>query len=385
MRILHWYPNFLGGGGVANAVLGLAQAQAELGAEIAIASAEAEGTPLYQAMDQALGRVRLFRWHPRWRVRAGRLIWRKISTEGERRILEFNPDIIHVHGEFNPDNFHVARIFDALIILSPHGAFHPVVLVKSKASLKKLYILLAQRFFYPHVSLFHALNPAEGEHIRQVLGLVNIYILPQGPSTNVLSAIKENHADRYDEIRFIFVGRLDTYTKGLDILVEAFAEALRRLHGAARLILVGPDQRGSLERLKNMALKNRCAEKIHFIGAVPGRKVAEFIAQNDIYIHLSRHEVFGFSVAEALCAGKPSILSDRIGTVSYREIASLPHVKVIPPVKEAAVQAMVEFADRIEALKAAGMSCREDVLRFFDWERIAKGHLRTYEKYLRTS
>ena len=51
MRIVHWYPNFLGGGGVANAVLGLATAQAELGHDVTVASAEAKNAPLYEPMD----------------------------------------------------------------------------------------------------------------------------------------------------------------------------------------------------------------------------------------------------------------------------------------------------------------------------------------------
>ena len=78
MRILHWYPNFLGGGGVANAVLGLAIARAERGAEVAIASAEAEGEPLYQAMDERLGKVRLFRWRSGVALHADVLKYRKV-------------------------------------------------------------------------------------------------------------------------------------------------------------------------------------------------------------------------------------------------------------------------------------------------------------------
>jgi len=385
MKVLHWYPNFLGGGGVANAVLGLARAQAEVGAEVAIASAEVEGAPLYQDMKQSLGNVRLFRWLPEWSLRAGRLVWRKIPKDAAGAIKEFKPDIVHVHGEFNPDNWHVPRIFDVPIVLSPHGAFHPVALRKSKSFQKNVYIVLAKRFLYRHVSLFHALCPAEAEHIGRALNVRNIYTLPQGPSVHVLSAIKERmiYGDDHDEVRFLFVGRLDIYTKGLDILIEAFAEVLQRLNGEARLVLVGPDQGGSLERLRDMALEAGCAERVDFVGAVAGEKVAEFMSKSDVYVHLSRHDVFGLSIAEALCLGKPVILSNRVGIVSYPEITSLPHVKVIPPEKEAAVQAMVDFARQIGELRVVGMSCREDIQRFFDWKRIAEEHLTTYENCIK--
>ena len=49
---------------------------------------------------------------------------------------------------------------------------------------------------------------------------------------------------------FMFIGRLDSWQKGLDLLVEAFAHA--RLAEAA-LVLVGPDHRGSRRELAALA------------------------------------------------------------------------------------------------------------------------------------
>ena len=118
MRILHWYPNFLGGGGVANAVLGLANAQAEFGVEVAIACAVMQDKPLYQPMENLLGNVQIFRWCPKWKFKFGNLIWRQIPKEYMEQMRKFNPDVVHVHGEFNPDNWHVLKIFNVPIILS---------------------------------------------------------------------------------------------------------------------------------------------------------------------------------------------------------------------------------------------------------------------------
>src|SRR2546422_6932998 len=49
------------------------------------------------------------------------------------------------------------------ILLSPHGAFHPVLLRKGKRSLKSLYIALAKYLLYRKV-VFHALTPMEEVH-----------------------------------------------------------------------------------------------------------------------------------------------------------------------------------------------------------------------------
>jgi len=369
---------------VANAVLGLAKAQAELGAEVAIACAVTQGKPLYQPMENLLGNVHIFRWHPKWKFKFGNLMWRQIPKEYIEQMRKF--DIAHVHGEFNPDNWHVPKIFNAPIILSPHGAFHPVVLKKSKPKLKALYVRVAKRFLYRHVCAFHALSPAEAGHIQALLDQVNVYTLPQGASLHVaqfFDALKYREQST-DEIRFTFVGRLDIYTKALDILLETFANAVQALpERNIHLILVGPDWKGSLVRLKEMAYKLGCGNRVTFTGAMPGEQVAKILAQSDVYIHLSRHEGFPLSITEALLTGKPAILSKESGLVSYPEIASLPHVKIIPPKKEEAVSAIVQFAEKISELKSLAIAHQEKVRRFFDWREIAKEHLECYEYVVR--
>jgi glycosyltransferase involved in cell wall biosynthesis len=382
MRILHWYPNFLGGGGVANAVLGLANAQAEFGVEVAIACAVMQGPPLYQPMENFLGNILIFRWHPKWKFKFGNLIWRQIPRESIEQMRKFNPDVVHVHGEFNPDNWHVPKIFNAPIILSPHGAFHPVVLKKSKPKLKVLYVRVAKRFLYCHVCAFHALSPAEAGHIQTLLGHVNVYTLPQGASLHVAQSFDslKHREQSNEEVRFIFVGRLDIYTKGLDILLEAFAEAVQALpERTIHLILVGPDWKGSLVILKEKAYKLGCGNRVTFTGAIPGEQVAKILAQSDVYVQLSRHEGFPLSITEALLTGKPVILSKEIGLVSYAEIASLPHVKVISPKKEEAVSAIVQFAKQLPELKIYASTHQEKLHGFFDWRKIAKEHLKYYE------
>ena len=60
MRVVHWYPNFLAGGGVANSVLALANAQAAAGADTWIASL-AHKDPIYGPLQPDDG-VRLATW-----------------------------------------------------------------------------------------------------------------------------------------------------------------------------------------------------------------------------------------------------------------------------------------------------------------------------------
>ena len=386
MKVLHWYPNFLSGGGVANAVLGLAEAQAGLGAGVAIAAAKPEGIALYQPMEPS-EKVRLICWRPQWVLSLGGFRLRGLSGGALRELRSFGADVVHVHGEFNADNLWAPRVFDVPLVLSPHGAFHPVVLA-TRRWLKASYIALARRRLYSHLTAIHALSPAEARHVKSLLGnRVAIYCAPQGPNVNVLPAVGavSDKSGGDGVFRFVFVGGLDVHTKGLDILLTAFTRAADAgLDAEMELLLVGPDWKGGVEWLRRRAAELCCKQHVRFTGALPGAKVREALLTADAYVHLSRHEGFPLSVVEALLLGKPAVLSSEIGTVSYPEVASLAHVRVVPPRPEEAATAMLELVRNRVALRERAREYLPLLRCFFSWERVAQVHLERYEEVVRT-
>jgi glycosyltransferase involved in cell wall biosynthesis len=381
MRIVHWYPNFLNGGAVANAVLGLAKAQARLGANVAIAAAEPLGPPLYEAIDESTS-PEIVRWCPRRTFRLGNMVLRQMPSIAIRRVQEFHSDIVHVHGEFNPDNWWAPRLFKCPIILSPHGAFHPVVFVKSRRTMKRIYFHVAQQFLYQHVTAFHALCPMEYEHIVELLPGSEVYCLPQGPNIQTQQSVAVHEQKQTDGgVNLIFVGRLDIFTKGLDILLDAFARAAKYLSGRHLFLnLVGPDWHGTQAELRQHAQALGIADRVFFLGPSSGQQVAAALNASDVYIQLSRHEGFPLSIAEGLLANKPAILSSSIGTVSYPEVCRLPHVRIVPPNVREAVVAIIEFVQNLDPIKTLAKQYEEEIRGFFSWERIAGMHLEMYER-----
>jgi len=173
-------------------------------------------------------------------------------------------------------------------------------------------------------------------------------------------------------------------TKGLDLLLTAFARAGDAgLDAETELLLVGPDWRGGVEWLRQRAAELGCKQRVRFTGALPGAKVREALLAADAYVHLSRHEGFPLSVVEALLLGKPAVLSSEIGTTSYIEVASLPHVRVVPPRPDEAATAMVELVRSRVALRERARDYHPLLLRFFSWERVAQVHLAKYEEIIR--
>ncbi len=381
MRVLHWYPSFQRGGGVANIVLHLADAQAELGMEPMIASAEAVG--MYGTPTPGAG-VELIAWRPTWQIGHGGIVLRGIPHATTTRLRALRPDVVHVHGEFNPDNWWVPRLFDAPIVLSPHGAFHPSVFEKSARRGKAAYVKAARRLLYRHASLVHAVSPMEERHLSVAFPKTEVYCAPQGTSipfdglasTGVSAPTRENGA-----VQLLFVGRLDVYTKGLDLLVDAYAAALRaRPSAPLQLTLVGPDWKGGRADVEARARRAGVGDRIRLTGAVSSAELAQLLPTFDCYVQLSRHESFGFGVADALAVGKPVIMTSSMGIASFPELAGLPHVRVVEPETGAATAAIVAVAAELESLRVDAVAARAPVRQLLSWQRIAGIHRERYEQ-----
>jgi glycosyltransferase involved in cell wall biosynthesis len=385
MRILHWYPNFLHGGAVAYATLGLAAAQARLGAHVVVAAATPSRRPLYEAVASQTG-VQVLEWRP---ARTLEIAGQDVRLAPRRELAKLSalePDIVHVHGAFNADNLRVSRVFRCPVVSSPHGAFHPVALARRRPVLKRIYLAAEDLLLRDHVRVFHVLSPAEAEHLAAVLPDVTTYCVPQGPSVLIPELVPRPapmQTAREQILRFLFVGRLDVFTKGLDILLEAFEMTASLSAGTPmRLILAGPDWKGGRTWLEHRATELGIGDRVEFVGPLTGSQVGAVLTASDIYVQLSRHEGIPLSVIEALLAGKPAVLSREIGLVSYPEMASLPHIRVVPPCKEKSADAMMEVAQKMDELTSAACAWRGIVAKFLSWDRVAGLHLWQYARLL---
>ena len=383
MNVLHWYANMLHGGGVASAVAGIAAAQARLGAHVTIAAAESRDGPLYEPIPADAG-VEVLTWRSHVDVRAGTQQLRLMALGERARLRGLRPDVVHVHGEFNVDNLWAPAVFGRPTIVSPHGAFHPVVLAKSRRLAKQAYLAAERRIGRDRIVLFHALSPMERDHTTAIHPTAEVYCVPQGPAPTFRAVADTRPAGAPRSTRtttYAFVGRLDVFTKGLDILLDAFAMAQGAVGDTdLRLVLVGPDWKHGRAWLEQRVRQLGIADRVRFAGSLTASGVAAELSAADCYVQLSRHEGFPLSVVEALTAGKPAILSDAIGTVSYDEVARLPHVMIVPTDAVTAAHALANMADRCSELRNAAEQCHDAVIEFFSWDRAALLHLEAYAR-----
>jgi glycosyltransferase involved in cell wall biosynthesis len=311
-----------------------------------------------------------------------------------RRLRDLQPDVVQIHAEFNPENWWPPRIWSCPFVLSPHGAFHPAVLQRVGRR-KAVYLAAARRALYGRITCFHGLNPSEEADIRRVLPWARTYVVGQGPSPAVAAFVADpsgvnvpdGQRSKSGPVRLLYLGRLDVEPKGLDILLQAFATALRDggTPAAATLTMVGPDTGGGADRLLGLARRLGVEHAVQIRDPVPQAEVPSTLQECDVYVQLSRNEGSPLSLNDALFMGKPAIVSDRVGTVSDPGVASLEHVLVVDPTPRQAARAIAEAVEGIERLNDLAREGLPRVRRMLSWKHVATSHLELYSALSATS
>ena len=112
-----------------------------------------------------------------------------------------------------------------------------------------------------------------------------------------------------DAFLLAFLGRLDLWVKGLDVLVEAFSSLPSERF---RLVLAGPDWEGGKSKLEHLGEQFGCGNRIHFVGPVYGARKWSLLRTADLFVSPSRWEAFGIALVEAMAMGLPLVSSNQI-------------------------------------------------------------------------
>jgi glycosyltransferase involved in cell wall biosynthesis len=125
---------------------------------------------------------------------------------------------------------------------------------------------------------------------------------------------------RYPELRdkklALFMGRIHP-KKGCDLLIEAFAKTMSE-NPEWSLVVAGPDQVGWESKLRQRAERFGIASRITWTGMLRGALKWGAFRAAEVLVLPSHQENFGIVVAEALAAGTPVLISNKINI--WREI-----------------------------------------------------------------
>jgi D-inositol-3-phosphate glycosyltransferase len=162
-----------------------------------------------------------------------------------------------------------------------------------------------------------AANVVERAHLVWYYGASaeRVAVIPCGVDTDLFQPMARATAKDLLELGpeplLLYVGRLQPI-KGLETLLQAMA----RLDGSTRLLIIGGDQdepdNGHAAHLRERVAALGLARRVRFLGTQPQRRLRLFYAAAEATVMPSSYESFGMVALEAMACGCP-VVASRVG------------------------------------------------------------------------
>ena len=230
-----------------------------------------------------------------------------IELRNRRRL-----DVAHLYSVFTPGNEVIRRILrkhGIPYVWSPQGGLDEHIMKRGRIKKWIYWNLYEQRLMHDAAAI-HCLTSREMDRMRQ-LGYTG--------HTEVIGNIVEaaESLERRPMNRIIFMGRGDIHHKGLDRLIRLFG-CIARQDPDVSLYLYGCPEAG-LKLAGEMNAIGPSKSRIVFHAPVYDDEKARALAEATIYIQASRWEGFGVSIAEAMVAGVPVMVSRECALSAFLE------------------------------------------------------------------
>jgi glycosyltransferase involved in cell wall biosynthesis/O-antigen/teichoic acid export membrane protein len=237
---------------------------------------------------------------------------------------------------------------------------------RDKARQYKLPFHVVERFGVRNHHRVIAVSDGVAERLRTLNPRLLVHVIGNGVAPEAFGPPPRRGTD------VVFVGRLEIAQKGLDLLLQAWAEIAERV-GEGRLVIAGtgPDER----RLATLAAGLGVADRVRFIGWVGGADKFDLIASARVVVVPSRFETFGIVAVEALATGTPVVAFD---IPCLREVVPVGCGALVPPYDVAAFGAAVAAYCRDGGRAADGAHRARAFAAGFGWDSLAREQEQVY-------
>ncbi|OGA63631.1 MAG: hypothetical protein A3G81_32935 [Betaproteobacteria bacterium RIFCSPLOWO2_12_FULL_65_14] len=280
-------------------------------------------------------------------------------------------DLIHIHGLFNRTVWmgaSIARAAGVPSIVSPRGMLEPAALAHHRWRKRASWQLFDRRALHG-AAAWHATSHAEAEALR-----LRDHDKPIAEIPNSVEPVTVDEAARLEARQsagvpagapyVLFLGRIHPI-KRLDLLAAAFA-LVRASVPAAHLVIAGPDERGHRARVEPLFAP--IAANVHWCGEVDGRRKAGLVSGATTLVLCSDSESFGMSVAEALIASVPAVVTR---TCPWPMLDTVKCGYWVPQTPEALARGLIHVLSDLDEARAMGRRGHELVAREFGAPAVA--------------
>jgi glycosyltransferase involved in cell wall biosynthesis len=178
-----------------------------------------------------------------------------------------------------------------------------------------------------------------------------------------------------EEDYILFLGRIDIYQKGLDLLLRAFRRILP--DSDARLVIAGHGR--DVATLEKMVHEMMLSDRVVYLGKVQGMRKRELLSKCKLVCLPSRYEAMPIVSLESFASQKPIVAFD---IPAVRDVA-IPACAIRVPCfsTEAYAEAVLALLRDHSRRRNMGAAAREWA-RQFDWDRTALQQESFYQEAL---
>lgn len=292
-----------------------------------------------------------------------------------------NYNIVNIHGFFNYPNTVAARIAHnagVAYIVRTCGMLDPWSLQQSRLE-KMTFIKLFGNSILRDAAAISFTTQEEAKKAYKVTSQTNNFIIPLG--VNAFEDLTENMTAfplPSDKKIILFLSRIDP-KKGIELLLLALAR-LKNVRSDFLAVIAGSGSTPYETKIRSLVKATGLTEVVRFVGFVEGERKHQLLKKATCFVLPSYQENFGISVAEAMAAGCPVIISNQVNI--HAEVSAARAGKVIHCDSEDLFLTINKLIDDEATLQQMAANGRELVRRKYSWDLIVQETISMYQHCL---
>ena len=285
------------------------------------------------------------------------------------------PDLVIIHQIYEPEFVYISFILRKAkipYIVVPHGS-----LTVEAQRIKRLKKIFGNILFMPFIKNAVAIQCLSKKEMDSTK--INI---PKFIGTNGCycpTAFKSFF--KRDKIKFVYIGRLNFYHKGLDILLNAFkllSDSPYR--DKCELYIYGPDTRGQYAHMEKMISERSLDGLVRLNPAVFDKEKEKVLLESDVFIQTSRLEGMPMGLLEALSYGLPCLVTEGTGLGDFIKNENAGWVAETNT--QSVFECLIRAIEEKESLKEKSNGARTLITNNFSWDKVANDSLNYYRSIL---
>lgn len=287
-----------------------------------------------------------------------------------------NPDLVVFHEVYRKEFIKIAKeLVKTKIpyIIVPHGC------LTKEAQRKKWWKKIPANLFVfrEYLKQSTALQYLS-EKERETTDVKNRSVI----GTNGIAA-PEKQKEKFSEhsVKFLYIGRLDPFHKGVDMMLEAIKNKKTFLEkNECVFLLHGPSFSDWRENIEKLIAEYKIEDLVSINQAVNGVEKENAILDSDIFIQTSRFEGMPMGILEAMSYGVPCLVTK--GTNLGEIISDYNAGWVAETNADSIAEKIVQAVNERKLWKEKSENARRLVQENFEWDSVSQKTLNNYKNIL---